>query len=1030
MYAPRQKQNKEAVKTSNHGLRPADRLSDHLPADLENSNENQSGRETTHASPGGAGVGASPPGEGNHFKYNFADISVFPRPVRGLQAKLTVNVPGDAYEQEADRVAEQVMRMPEPSAGSSVSPVSSTAATAGAALQRECACGGTCDDCKKKSHDEQHAKVQMKAAEPVNASGMEAPPIVHEVLHSSGQPLDPATRAFMEPRFGHDFRNVRVHTDERAAESARAVGARAYTVGSNVVFGAGEYGPGAQAGQRLLGHELAHVVQQKHVHALPVMRKETDSVSKEDAARNRAIEKAKDFLLPLWDPQTLIQRVKQEEQYFNEPDATDEDRQYSADIMLRALERLKQYEDSVTTGPTGGPVYQDMLNSTPWPLAGKILDMPLFSKSNIAEWQKAYSFRAAAHAHKKNKKTQPKSRSEIQQPDATATTVTFKKQSWMTLASPEGKQDIARFLIQEVRKDLSARQISWALSKLDVTNKFQAPAGMTEAQWISEFSKDTEEHITVTKAFKDDLDNLRVPSEWDLRLENTRQAFVDSGPGVNIFGYGTVIVGATALSGGALIGETIGAAGEAGLLAGEKGLAGALVHNIAPYAAKYAYLNAPAIFGTTMGYAGTGFTAWYLANHTLQIAQQGVHWSDLPQLAEDMLPFVQGYAESGYFGARGANESNLDDEIETSSENIATTGSSLPIQKQLPRGALLPVADDANASANAVPSTLGNRPFWGGSPFLRKLSLATQLSMRGVDQAIQIPSANSSSAISSAPAAQISSEVSPDFLDEAPTAIKSTQIQPSANIATDSSAPANAVSASVVPTQDIQTQPSVNIATDPTATNSGVQGGLDTPSEAKVSAKGALKPKRLKLFHGSSQKGFEGLHRGRIDVRASTHENQDFGHGFYMSEDIAVAEQAASSRNLARGGGMQHIMSWDIAESELGTIVDIRPGGAQRQLWEQFLKQRPSVAKLSPRLAGEKNFATNRAYLESIGSEQRGVVFEEFLKQNDLSDADVIMGEIGGAATTGAAAPTSGPSTQIVIRSQRIADKLNQQARD
>ncbi|MGB9632210.1 MAG: DUF4157 domain-containing protein [Chloroflexaceae bacterium] len=88
------------------------------------------------------------------------------------------------------------------------------------------------------------------------------PPIVHEVLRSPGQPLDAETRAFMEPRFGHDFSRVRVHTDARAAESARAVNALAYTVGRDVVFGAGQYAPGASAGRRLLAHELAHVVQQ------------------------------------------------------------------------------------------------------------------------------------------------------------------------------------------------------------------------------------------------------------------------------------------------------------------------------------------------------------------------------------------------------------------------------------------------------------------------------------------------------------------------------------------------------------------------------------------------------------------------------------------------------------------------------------------------------------------------------------------------------------------------------------------------
>jgi hypothetical protein len=89
-----------------------------------------------------------------------------------------------------------------------------------------------------------------------------APPIVHDVLRSPGQPLDITARAFMEPRFGHDFSNVRVHTDDRAATSARAVNALAYTVGSHIAFDTGRYRPDSGNGQRLLAHELTHVVQQ------------------------------------------------------------------------------------------------------------------------------------------------------------------------------------------------------------------------------------------------------------------------------------------------------------------------------------------------------------------------------------------------------------------------------------------------------------------------------------------------------------------------------------------------------------------------------------------------------------------------------------------------------------------------------------------------------------------------------------------------------------------------------------------------
>jgi len=112
---------------------------------------------------------------------------------------------------------------------------------------------GECTGCRKK-------RLQRKAANQAETSAV--PPIVREVLATTGQPLDPATRAFMEPHFGHDFSRVRVHTGAKAAASARAINALAYTVGRAVMFGAGQYGPQTGAGKRLLAHELAHVVQQ------------------------------------------------------------------------------------------------------------------------------------------------------------------------------------------------------------------------------------------------------------------------------------------------------------------------------------------------------------------------------------------------------------------------------------------------------------------------------------------------------------------------------------------------------------------------------------------------------------------------------------------------------------------------------------------------------------------------------------------------------------------------------------------------
>lgn len=161
-----------------------------------------------------------------------------------LQTKLTVNTPGDTYEQEADRISEQVMRMPEPQ------------------LQRACACGGACPKCQMEQTGQEHERLQTKRVGSGDLGQTAVPPIVHEVLRSPGQSLDPATRAFMEPRFGHDFSRVRVHSDADAEQSAGALNALAYTMGRDVVFGAGQYQPHTGEGRRLLAHELSHTIQQ------------------------------------------------------------------------------------------------------------------------------------------------------------------------------------------------------------------------------------------------------------------------------------------------------------------------------------------------------------------------------------------------------------------------------------------------------------------------------------------------------------------------------------------------------------------------------------------------------------------------------------------------------------------------------------------------------------------------------------------------------------------------------------------------
>jgi Domain of unknown function (DUF4157) len=135
----------------------------------------------------------------------------------------------------------------------------------GMVLQRRCACGGTpgptgeCESCRRK-REAQGSTLQRKASSTNSVN--EVPETVREVLRSPGQQIDLGTREFMNAQFGHDFSHVKVHTDSRAAESARSVNALAYTVGRDIVFGAGQYAPQANAGRELLAHELAHTVQQ------------------------------------------------------------------------------------------------------------------------------------------------------------------------------------------------------------------------------------------------------------------------------------------------------------------------------------------------------------------------------------------------------------------------------------------------------------------------------------------------------------------------------------------------------------------------------------------------------------------------------------------------------------------------------------------------------------------------------------------------------------------------------------------------
>ncbi len=185
-----------------------------------------------------------------------------------IQAKLTISQPNDKYEQEADRVAGQIMRMPEDTVVSSqLSGVSSEDEY----IQR------MCSECKEEEEEIQTKplmqrlpveeeelqpkRIQKKGGnEPVEASSDTESNINQS--RGSGRHLPSDTRSFMESRFGTDFNNVKVHSDSTAIQMNKEVNSQAFTVGNNIYFNSGRYDPGSSSGKQLLAHELTHVVQQ------------------------------------------------------------------------------------------------------------------------------------------------------------------------------------------------------------------------------------------------------------------------------------------------------------------------------------------------------------------------------------------------------------------------------------------------------------------------------------------------------------------------------------------------------------------------------------------------------------------------------------------------------------------------------------------------------------------------------------------------------------------------------------------------
>lgn len=178
-----------------------------------------------------------------------------------LQTKLAIGQPNDKYEQEADRVADQVIRSSDPLIQRQIEQEENEEAFQTKPIadqitplvQRQI---------EPEDEEEQEDLIQSKTGigQPSQINQNTAFKI--QGLKGRGKPLDSATRIFMEPHFGSDFSQVRIHTDDHANDLARSINARAFTIGCNVVFGPGEYAPGLNEGKKLLAHELTHVVQQ------------------------------------------------------------------------------------------------------------------------------------------------------------------------------------------------------------------------------------------------------------------------------------------------------------------------------------------------------------------------------------------------------------------------------------------------------------------------------------------------------------------------------------------------------------------------------------------------------------------------------------------------------------------------------------------------------------------------------------------------------------------------------------------------
>lgn len=575
--------------------------------------------------------------------------SVSPSDLPVMQRKLSIGASNDPLEQEADRVAGQVLAAP--------------------------------------SHPNFIGMRRTIRRFTTRSSEREemVPASVDHVLASPGASLDPELQADMSRRFGHDFSRVRIHSDAVAAQSAREVNGAAYTVGHNVVFGEGRFAPGTEKGRRLLAHELTHVVQMDGFAArpnvtaaqqLPLWRQtESENII---AGLRQTTSSLKELYVVEPDPATddaptLIHWARERQKEFNEFNSPTERRRLIAEALLRVFKKLMEFEGRAARDRTGALVYKSPGGvAIPWTEDGaqSVDDIWPFLAYNVDRWNDAANPLDAAAPPVTTARTAA-SKGLTDSNRSTSRTarrgigmdITFHKRQGMTFKTVEGRQLLTMYMIAATRKGLSSDQIRWAALEIGQKSKWEPPKDVDVTTWQDSFEAipvGNKETVTLSENFVLELDSVmsRMPSRQVFQLERVRQGVADSNSDL---GYGMLVIGGIALGGGAAVGSVLGAkaAGAGIVAAGLEGaeavpLVGGAVGQGALSIAQGLYLNAPQLTGNVLAYGGAVLTGVSLAQHIEQIGSQGLGRSDVRQFAEDLMPLFGGYTESRFLGSAHA----------------------------------------------------------------------------------------------------------------------------------------------------------------------------------------------------------------------------------------------------------------------------------------------------------------------------------------------------------------------------------------